>query len=101
MILVRDVFHLKFGKARDFKAAMQEGLTLLKGMTPSTSWRLLSDLTGRSYTFVLESTYDDLQHYKTTMDLTPEQREVWSTWYVTKVVPLCESGERQIYTIEG
>ena len=44
MILVRDIFNLYFGKARDAQAALKEGLPIMKkgGYTPE---RVLTDFT--------------------------------------------------------
>ena len=96
MILVRNVFQLKFGKAREAKALIEESKALFKkyGNRPT---RYLTDLTGPFYTFVLESTYTSLT------ELDKEQSEAmcsadFSTWY-QKFTPLVESGYREIFTI--
>ena len=59
MIIVRDIFRLKFGKARDAKALMQESKKLMpEEMIPRS--RILFDLVGPSYTMVWEVTYNNL-----------------------------------------
>jgi hypothetical protein len=96
MILVRDIFQLKFGKARDALAALKEGLPIMKkgGYTPE---RVLTDFTGDFYTLIMESKYKDLAEYEKALkgDLgMPE----WKKWY-EKFIPLVESGRREILTI--
>jgi hypothetical protein len=56
MIVVRNVFQLKFGKAKEAVALLKEGLAIqkkaLSGVEFST--RVLTDVTGPFYTLVLE-----------------------------------------------
>jgi len=96
MILVRDIFQLKFGKAREAKALLKEGMAIEKkfGYGPS---RVLTDLTGPYYTFVMESTYQSLSDYEKAMKSTLGAEE-WGKWY-QKFIPLVESGKREIFTI--
>jgi hypothetical protein len=96
MILVRNVFQLKFGKAKDAAVLVKESESLTKrfGGAPT---RYLTDLTGPFYTLVLEITYESLSAMEN------EQRNVmggkeWGEWY-QKFIPLVESGHREIYTI--
>ena len=58
MILVRNVFQLKFGQSRDAVAAWKEGLAIAeRAGVPRGRWRLLTDLAGPDfYTLVLEGT---------------------------------------------
>jgi hypothetical protein len=98
MILVRDVFQLKFGMAREAMAAFKEGAEIRKrsGAAPSSE-RILTDLVGHYYTMVLETTWESLgaweQSMKTTMG-----NEGWRHWY-QKMLPLTESGHREIFNI--
>ena len=96
MILVRDVLQLKFGKAKDVKALAKEGAALETklGMSPS---RMMMDLTGPFYTFVVEATFPSLSDYEKSMKDVFAAKE-WGEWY-QKLVPLVESGRREIYTI--
>ena len=96
MILVRDVFQLKYGKARDVKALWEEArASLVSDDMPPV--RLLTDLTGPAYTFVYEAQFENLAHYESTM-ATMFSNEDWQKWY-QKFVPLVESSCREIYTI--
>lgn len=97
MLVVRDVFQLKFGKAKEAKAAWKEGDAIFKkhNFPPS---RVLTDLTGTYYTFVLESTYADLSAFEQSLRNELGMKE-FGEWYHGKFAPLVESGRREIYTV--
>ena len=101
MILVRNVFRLKFGKAREAIAIMQEGLGILRNAGGDTvrDARLLTDLTGPFYTLVLEETFDTL----TTMERTVERDMRLPEWqaFYPRFTPLVESGYRELFTVVG
>ena len=61
MIVIRNVFRLKFGKAREAVALMKEGLAIQKRVMAGQefSTRILTDVTGPFYTLVLESTHEE------------------------------------------
>jgi hypothetical protein len=70
MIVVRNVFRLKFGKAREALANMKEGLAIQKrviGDTVNFSTRLLTAATGPFYTLVLEITLPNLAALESAM----------------------------------
>jgi hypothetical protein len=98
MIVVRNVFRLKFGKAKEGVELWKEGLALAKrlGFTAKSS-RVLTDLVGQFYTVVFENTFESLADFergaKTIMS-SPE----WSAWYA-KVAAITESGSREILNI--
>lgn len=96
MILVRDIFNLKFGKSKEAIALLAEGKGILKkaGYNPE---RLLVDLTGKSYTLVIESTYSSLSEYDDRL-LDTQAHEDWRKWY-ERFVSLVESGSREIFRI--
>ena len=100
MILVRNVFRLKFGKAREAKALWQEGLDLMRASgNASRETRLLTDLTGPFYTFVVEDVWEDLAAMDAAM--TREMaRDDWRAFYA-RFTPLVESGYREVFTIVG
>jgi len=59
MIVVRDVFRLKFGAAREVFAAFREiGEVAKKSGFADGSLRVLTDLVGSYYTLVLETTHE-------------------------------------------
>jgi hypothetical protein len=96
MILVRDVMQLEFGKAKEAKAVWKEGAAVLAN-AGFTSVRVLTDLTGPFYTFVLETTYPSLEQYEQITQKMFGTKE-WAEWY-QKLQPLIESGRREMYTI--
>jgi len=97
MILVRNVFRLKFGKAREAVAVMKDGLAIQKRLASGISPRLLTDLSGDFYTLVLELTVPTLAALETTQGQIMSDKD-WQANY-QKFVPFVESGYREIYTI--
>src|ERR1700730_13677528 len=67
MVVIRNVFRLKFGKAREAVALFKEGIAIQKrvGAGGNFSTRLLTDLTGDFYTVVLEITVPSLAAFET------------------------------------
>lgn len=97
MIIVRNIFQLKFGKAREAVALGKEGLALI-GQYGGGSSRLLTDLVGPSYyTLVVESTYDSLAEFERAAKQLMAD-EAWGAWYA-KFLPLAEGGRREIFTV--
>lgn len=96
MILVRDVFRLKFGKARDAKALMQEAKKIDMTFSSEGS-RILFDLTGPSYTMVLETLHKNLSAWETTMS-TGMNQDAWKAWY-QKFQLIVETSHREIFTV--
>lgn len=96
MILARNVFRLKFGKAKEAIALWQEGVELLR-TAGVTDTRMMTDLTGPFYTLVLENTYDSVSAMESTMGGTMGTDQ-WEQWY-QRFVPLVESGHRELFTI--
>ena len=97
MIVVRNVFRLKFGQARPALALWKEGRVIMKRINPKATPRLLTDLVGPSYTFVLEDAYDDLATFEKSAGGVMGSDE-WRAWY-QKFLPLVDSGYREIFTI--
>ena len=99
MIVVRDEFRLKFGKAREMKEQLVEGKRLIDTYGKPRASRALTDLTGPAYRLVLETTYDSLAEYENALSSNLGMEE-WQAWY-KNVVPLVESSNREILTIVG
>jgi len=99
MIVVRDVFQLRFGAAREAVALWQEALGTLRRSDAVRDARLLTDLTGQYYTLVFESSYDDLGAYEREMRSSLADPE-WKAWY-QRFVPLAEGGRREMFTVVG
>ena len=97
MIVIRNTFQLKFGKAKEAVALMKEGLAIQKKLGVDVSQRLMTDLTGPFYTVVLELTLPNLAAVEGTMSKVMGNAE-WQANY-QKVSALIESGERNIYSV--
>ena len=97
MIVVREVFQLKFGKAKEAKAAWKDFAALRKkhGLPAS---RVLADYTGPYYTFILEDTYNDLAGFEQSLKSEVGMKE-FGKWYHDNFAPLVESGRREIYSV--
>ena len=97
MIVVRNVFRLQFGKAKEAVAIMKEGLAIQKKLGADVSTRLLTDVTGDFYTLVLEITVPNLAALEATQPKIMGDKD-WQANY-QKFTPLVESGHREIFTI--
>jgi hypothetical protein len=98
MIVVRNVFKLKFGKSKDAVAAFQKGIGHMQKVGPAGfSARMLTDLVSSFYTVVLELTFPSLAEYENTGKKMMASDE-WKAWYET-VIPFVESGHREIFSI--
>ncbi len=97
MIVVRNVFRMKFGVARDAVALFQEGIALTRSIGfGSGAPRLLTDLVGPFYTLVLEHTFESLAEWERSAPVMNQPE--WKAWYA-KVVPVMESGYREVFTV--
>jgi hypothetical protein len=96
MILVRDVFRIKFGKMREALAVWKQIEPMFDSAAKAVKHRLLTDLVGPYYTLVLEMTFESLAEWenfgKTSM--TDEWRKKYQ-----EAVALTESGYREIFNI--
>ena len=97
MILVRDVFRLKFGQSRQAMEVWKEGRKIMDPIMKSHSPRIMTDLVGHFYTLVFETTYKDLGEYESTMKA-GMSNEDWKKWY-QKLLPFVEKGHREIFNI--
>jgi hypothetical protein len=99
MIVVRNVFRLKFGKAKEAVALMKEGLAIQKRVMAGHefSTRVLTDVTGPFYTLVLEITTSNLAAFESNAPRIFGDKE-WQANY-QKVGALVESGYREVFTI--
>ena len=99
MVVIRNVFQLKFGKAREAIALFKEGVAIQKriGAGLSFSTRLLTDVTGPFYTVVLEITTPNLAAFEENAPRLMGDKD-WQANY-QKIGPLVESGHRDIFTV--
>lgn len=96
MIVVRDTFYLKFGKAKDAKTLLLEFSEILKKYDNAPR-RFLTDFTGEAYRLILESTFSDLSSYENILK-SHFGRDEWRKWY-EKFIPLVNRSEREILTL--
>src|SRR5438309_8214430 len=99
MIVVRNIFRLKFGKAREAVALIKEGVAIQKRAGATFSARVLTDVTGPFYTVVLELTVPSLSAFETEVPRLMGDKDFHATYQ--KLEPLVESGYREGFTIVG
>jgi len=97
MIVVRNVFRLKFGKAREALAILKQGIEIQERIGTEFSPRLLTDVTGPFYTVVLELTAPNLAAFEAAAPKIMGDKD-WQANY-HKLAPLVESGYREIFTL--
>jgi hypothetical protein len=97
MIVIRNVFRLKFGKAKEAVALFKEGAAIQKRAGASFTPRILTDLVGPFYTVVLELTMPNLAALEAEMPKLMGDKDFQANYQ--KLTPLIESGYREIFTI--
>jgi len=99
MLVVRDVFHAKFGKANPVVAYFKEGLkkaSEMMGEEMANRVRILTDRTGRFDTVVVEVTVESL----TELEQLRGQMQGMQASSDSPIFDLVEMGHREIYNIE-
>jgi hypothetical protein len=97
MIVIRNTFRVKFGQAKPAVAALKQMREMLPRLGLKSPSRILTDLTGPSYTLVLEVQYDSLATFEQeakTVFSNPEWRGTYE-----KFAAYVESGGREIYNV--
>ena len=99
MIVVRDVFRLKFGQSKEAVALWREAAASLRNSGyGALNVRLLTDLAGPSYyTVVLESTFNSLAEWEKA-HLAARDNAQWKALYA-KIIPYTEAGHREILSV--
>ncbi len=98
MYIFREIFHLQFGRYRDVKALIDEGIQKNLILRPEGS-RLLTDFTGEGYRFIMELPYATLADYE--RELTREMTGTgWREWY-EQFKPLVRYSEREVLKVVG
>lgn len=96
MLIVRDIFHLQFGKAREGIELLERGREVLRGAGYSVD-RILADVTGDYYTLVMETSVESLGQYEEALGSTRDLTE-WQEIY-KRFVPLVRSGRREVFRV--
>lgn len=97
MVVTRNVFHLKFGKAKEAIAALKDGIDAQRRAGVEGSQRLMTDVSGRFYTVVLEVTAASVGDMEALSAKAMALKE-WQAAY-QKFIPLVESGYRETFTL--
>ena len=93
MFIIREIFHLQFGRYREAKVLIDEGMQKHLLLQPSGS-RILTDFTGEGYRLIIELPYKTLADYEA--DLKKELGgSGWKEWY-DKFKTLIRYSEREI-----
>jgi hypothetical protein len=93
MYIIREIFHLQFGRYREAKTLIDEGMQKHLLLQPSGS-RILTDFTGEGYRVIIELPYATLADYEA--DLKKELGgSGWKEWY-DKFKALVRYSEREI-----
>lgn len=93
MYIIREIFHLQFGRYREAKTLIDEGMQKHVLLQPSGS-RILTDFTGEGYRLIIELPYATLADYEA--DLKKELGGTgWKEWY-EKFKALMRYSEREI-----
>ena len=93
MYIVREIFHLHFGKYKDAKTLTDEAIAKGLLQQPPGS-RILTDFTGEGYRLIFELPYSTLADFEG--DLKRELGAAdWKEWY-EKFKPLIRFSEREI-----
>jgi hypothetical protein len=99
MIVVRDIFRLKFGQAKEPLTLWREAAAALRtGGFGAVDVRLLTDLVGSEYyTVVLESTFNSAADWERAHSAAKDNAQ-WRALYA-KIIPFTESGRREILSV--
>ena len=93
MYIVREIFHLEFGRYKEAKVLIDEAMQ--GGLMPQTKGnRVLTDFTGDSYRLIFESTYPTLADFE--RELAKDMgKSDWKDWY-EKFKACVRRSEREI-----
>jgi hypothetical protein len=97
MIVIRNVFRLKFGKTREAVALLKEAVEIQKRAGATFQARILTDLTGPFYTVALELTAPSISAFESEAPRVMGDKDFQANYQ--KLTPLVESGYREIFTI--
>ena len=99
MVVIRNVFRLKFGKAREAVALMKETRAIEKRVMSGVEYssRVLTDVTGPFYTLVLEITVANLATFESNSPRLFSDKE-WQA-QSQKMASLVDSGYREIFSV--
>ncbi len=99
MIVVRDVFRVKFGKSKEATELFKQALAVAeRGGFGAPGTRLLTDLVGEPYyTLIMEATYASMAAWEQAVQVMRGSTEFRNLYQ--KIVPLMDGGERKMYAV--
>jgi hypothetical protein len=99
MVVVRDIFRLKFGQSKEAVGLWKEAASALRNSGyGAIDVRLLTDLAGSPYyTVILESTFKSVAEWEKA-HLAARENAPWKALY-TKIIPFTEIGHREILSV--
>ena len=98
MIIIRDVFQLRFGEAKEAIPLLEQGVAALKEAGYPVE-RILADVTGEYYTLVMESRVESLSQYEQA-EASIRDVDAWQQAY-RRFVPLVRAGRREVFREVG
>ncbi len=98
MMIERNEFRIKFGRMKEALALWKEMIAEMSKIKDGPKVRVMTDISGPSYTLVLEVQLRDFIHIGLKNYQWMSQEKVAELYQ--KFVPLCESSERTLYKIE-
>lgn len=97
-IVERMVFRIKYGQAREAIAIWKEVMTIAKGKPDAPAMRLMTDITGDSYTLVMEMHYRNMMEFGPKMAMWMSDEKLREAY--VRFVPVCDSSSRTLYRME-
>ena len=99
MIVVRDIFRVKFGQSKEVTSLWKQAAELLmQGGYGARGTRLLTDLVGQPYyTIVFETSFESVAQWEQAHNAAKGNAR-WREIY-QKIVPLTEEGRREIFSV--
>jgi hypothetical protein len=97
MILVRDVFHAKYGRGDELVALFKEAFAQMPDAMQTGSSRLMTDLSGPYFTIVTEYEVESLAAWERQFAAMMAQPDPGG--FAARMNALVESGRREFYTL--
>lgn len=98
MVIVRNVFRVKFGQSKEATALWQQAMSILRDSGLVDDVRLLTDVAGESfYTLVLETTHESLAAWEQAMERLKDNAD-WREVY-PKIASFMDGGRREILSV--
>lgn len=97
MIVIRNAFRLKFGKAREATVLVKELVAIQQRAGAKFTPRILTDVTGPFYTLVLELSINNLAAWESEAPRIMGEKAFQETYQ--KFTALVDSGSREIFKV--